>query len=116
MNSSLAIETQSRDNVLIVSLKGMLDGHTTPDLETFIHGDLVAEHPHMILNLAELSYVASAGIGVFIGAQQEAKNRGGSVGLVRPSAAVAEVFNLLGLQALFSIHPSIEAALAAAQA
>jgi anti-sigma B factor antagonist len=110
MQSRLAINTSSDEDILTAELQGVLDGHTTPDFERFIASDIVATHKHVIFDLAQLSYVASAGIGVLISAQQGAKTRGGTVVLVRPTAGVNEVFNLLGLHALFTIHGDIDSA------
>ncbi|TVR42438.1 MAG: anti-sigma factor antagonist [Planctomycetota bacterium] len=116
MRSQLDIHTEQEGPALIITLAGMLDGHTCPQLDEFCSGDLIYTSQHIIIDLLQLSYVSSAGISIFIGLQQSKRARNGSVHLLNPSAAVAEVFNLLGLQALFHIHGSREAAVAAIKA
>ena len=109
----LNITSSKQSGVLIVTLEGILDGHTRPELDEFVNNDLVNKQRHVIFDLHHVSYISSAGVSVFINVQQNKRARNGSVHLARPSASVAEVFNLLGLHALFSIHRNLDAALSA---
>ncbi|TVR08381.1 MAG: anti-sigma factor antagonist [Planctomycetota bacterium] len=110
MQPQLEITHEVRDNCLLVHLAGMLDGNTCPQFEAFIHSDVVTQAQTIIVNLSELQYLSSAGVSLFIILQQ---NKGGSasVSLAQPKASVSEVFKLLGLDALFSIHATIEDAI-----
>jgi anti-sigma B factor antagonist len=62
--------------------------------------------------LSGLSYIASAGVGVLIGAQHIAKKHGGGLGLVNPSPSVREIFSILGLDAILPIHDNMDDAMA----
>ena len=113
MRTELTINTKQESDALIIGLIGILDGRTTPDLEELCRSDLVEVSKHIIFQLDQLTYISSAGMSVFFSLNQNKRQMGGSVHLVNPIASVAQVFNLLGLQALFSMHLGVESALKA---
>jgi anti-sigma B factor antagonist len=116
MKSGLTIASAADGHITVLRLTGALDGHTFVDLDRHI-GHLIADgHNRIVLDLAGLSYIASAGVGCFIGSAQTARKAGGSVQLVNPSANVREIFAILGLESVLTIHPDLAAGLAAARA
>lgn len=112
--SGLSLSTSTIQNVVLVRIAGYLDGHTFVELEK--HLDQLIKHgqKRLVLDLSELGYIASAGVGLFINTQHRLKDEG-SVQLVNPSPGVREIFNILGLDTIFTIHPTISAGVAAAQ-
>ena len=110
VNSPLDITYETQGNCLIVHLRGMLDGNTCPQFESFVRSETVANTDVVVVNLRGLQYLSSAGVSIFILLQH---HKGGmdKVRLAQPGASVAEVFKLLGLDALFTIHTSLEDAL-----
>ena len=115
MADSLTIEERAEGDVLILSLAGSLDGHTFVQMERRMKELVAEDHTVFVIELSELAYIASAGVGVFINIQQSVSEQGGGLLLVNPSPVVKEVFDILGLQALFQIHDDTGAALAAAE-
>lgn len=110
VHPQLDITYETQDNCLIVHLTGMLDGNTCPQFESFVRGEVVAQAEKVVVNLRGLQYLSSAGVSLFILLQH---HKGGMdhVHLAQPGASVAEVFKLLGLDALFTIHKSLDYAL-----
>jgi anti-sigma B factor antagonist len=102
--------------VKVLRLDGYLDGHTFIDLERFIDDLLKQGTCRLVIELSGMTYIASAGVGVFISAQHKANKSGGNLQLVNPSDSVREIFNILGLERLFVIHDTVEQGLAAAKA
>jgi stage II sporulation protein AA (anti-sigma F factor antagonist) len=111
MRSELEIQTLREAQALVMSLIGVLDGRTTHDLEELCRSDLVQESQHIVFQLDQLTYISLAGMNVFFSLNQNKRQIGGSVHLVNPIASVAEVFKLVGLQALFSLHLDVNSAL-----
>ncbi len=113
--SGLTLSTTTMNNVVLVRLVGYLDGHTFIDLEK--HLDHLIKHgqKRLVLDLSELGYIASAGVGLFINTQHRLKEDG-SVQLVNPAPGVREIFNILGLDTIFTIHQTIADGVTAAQA
>lgn len=116
MKTGLTIRESAHGAVRVLHLSGYLDGHTFVDFERRVRALLAEGQARLVIDLSALTYIASAGVGVIINGQHQAKQRGGSVQLVNPSPAVREIFGILGLGAIFTIHDSLEAGIAAASA
>ena len=67
----------------------------------------------MIIDLDGLALLEPVALGVLIGARLQLRAGGGDVALVCTSPGVSAVFVGSGLDATFTLHPSIAAAIAA---
>jgi len=64
--------------------------------------DIVQEgHVKLLLNLAEVTYMDSAGLGELVGSYASITNKGGKVKLLNPQGKVAEVLNVTKLYTVF---------------
>src|SRR5258708_31786366 len=118
MNSGLIITEEragSQKQVLVLRLSGYLDGHTFVDLERKLDAIFKPGSARVVIELSGLTYIASAGLGVFINGQHQAANSGGSLQLVNPTPSVREIFSILGLESLFVIHDTLDQGVEAAQ-
>jgi anti-sigma B factor antagonist len=85
-------------------LKGFLDAHTAPELETEI-GKLIKNGQNKILVVfRDLDYISSAGLGVFMAFIEEVRDSGGDIKLANMKPKVFSVFDLLGFPMLFDIE------------
>ncbi|MEK7412252.1 MAG: STAS domain-containing protein [Planctomycetota bacterium] len=116
MKQGLKITETAAGPVQILHLQGYLDGHTFVELERKVEALLKVGKTRLVIELSALSYIASAGVGVFINSQHQAKTKGGTVQLVNPSASVREIFSILGLASIFTIHDTIDQGVKAASA
>lgn len=114
MRSGLTLTETSHGTVTVLALKGYLDGHTFVELERRLDDALTAGSKRLVTDLSEVSYIASAGVGVLINGQHQLRKAGGSLQLVNPNDSVREIFNILGIESLFVIHESLASAVAAA--
>jgi anti-sigma B factor antagonist len=114
MKSGLTISDSRNGDVQVLKLSGYLDGHTFVELERALDRSIKGGINRLVLDLADLTYIASAGVGVFINAQHQVRKLGGSLQLVNPAPSVREVFGILGLEAIFTIHESIDQGVKAA--
>jgi anti-sigma B factor antagonist len=115
MKSGLTISESRTDDVLVLKLSGYLDGHTFVDLERALDVSIKGGSHRIVIDLAELTYIASAGVGVFINSQHQVRKHGGSLQLVNPAPTVREVFGILGLEAIFTIHQTVDQGVRAAR-
>jgi anti-sigma B factor antagonist len=105
------VKRKDADDVSIVYLKGYLDAHTAPDFENALQ-DLVDENRvRIVVNLAELTYISSAGLGVFMGFIEDIRNKKGDIKLAEPNDKVFRVFDLLGFPVLYEIFKKEEEAI-----
>ncbi|MGH8861393.1 MAG: STAS domain-containing protein [Jatrophihabitantaceae bacterium] len=92
-----------RGETTVVSLGGELDIATVPELRSLAFAELDRnECRALILDLAELSFVDSTGIGSWIEIRLRAIGMGKTLILESVSAAVGRVLEISGLLALFT--------------
>ncbi len=58
----------------------------------------------ILLNLEQVSYMDSAGIGELVACYKRAREKGGTVKLLRPSGKVVDLLALTKLEQVFEIH------------
>lgn len=98
------------DGVTVVNVNGWLDAHTFELMDQALQNMFESGHTRVIVNLANVDYISSAGAGVFIGALTTAQEHGGEIVLLAPTQPVREVFDLLGLSQIFKIADALHEA------
>lgn len=112
--SQFQIQTEKlQSGVSLVQVKGFLDAYTYENFEKTINDLFEAGSYKIVVDLSELQYISSAGAGVFIGAIGTAQENQGNIVILRPTANVREVFELLGLSQIFTFSESREEAVKA---
>ena len=70
----------------------------------------VAEGSRLLaLDLSELDFVDSFGLGAVVGALKRVRQRGGELALVCPSSRIRRVFEICDLDRVLALHDSIDA-------
>ncbi|ATA60530.1 Anti-sigma F factor antagonist [Geobacillus stearothermophilus] len=95
---SLAIDLEVKQDVLIVRLSGELDHHTAEELREQVT-DVLENRAirHIVLNLGQLTFMDSSGLGVILGRYKQIKNVGGQMVVCAVSPAVKRLFDMSGL-------------------
>ncbi|HEY3439960.1 MAG TPA: STAS domain-containing protein [Paludibaculum sp.] len=112
MANNFQIERSDEGGIRILALDGYLDAHTAPQFENAIHDEMQAGHQKIVVNCARLTYISSAGLGVFMSFIEELREIGGDIKLAAITPKVYQVFEVLGFPALFDILDSTQAAVA----
>jgi anti-sigma B factor antagonist len=105
------VNREDRDQISVVAVKGYLDAHTAPELEQVLQQLVDEERVHIVINLAGLSYISSAGLGVFMGFIEDIRRKEGDIKLAEPNEKVYRVFDLLGFPVLYEIYQKEEEAI-----
>lgn len=107
----LTIKQEIKDSIEIITLSGILNADTSPNLEEVL--DSVAEKPSpkILMNIPELTYISSAGIGCFIGVIKKIRTKGGDIRFVKMDSRVYRVFSLLDMTDFFKTFDSLEKAM-----
>ena len=100
--SSLKIDVKKDRAEYTFLLEGRLDTITSPDLESEIN-KATPDAAKLILDLAKLDYISSAGLRVLLGAAQAMDGKGDMV-VRNLNQSVREVFDLTGFSNLFHIE------------
>jgi len=64
-----------------------------------------------IIDLEQLEYISSAGIGVFFGLLPEIQKQNGDIVFVHVSEKIHKLFEMIGLTAIFGIKDTLEKAI-----
>jgi anti-sigma B factor antagonist len=97
------IAQRQHDSVNVIELKGYLDAHTAPRLEEALQGLVESRRFNIIVNCRDLSYISSAGLGVFMAFIEDVRKNQGDIKLTNMSPKVYNVFDLLGFPLLYEI-------------
>lgn len=95
----------------VVSLSGDLDLLVADELRLTLQ-QATDEHRNLVLDLAEVRFVDSMGLGVLVRAAQAARNNGGVTCVAAPSAFFLTVLQTMRLERVFQGFRSVDEALA----
>ncbi|MCZ0988623.1 STAS domain-containing protein [Streptomyces diastatochromogenes] len=102
----------------VLRVSGELDLMTSPVLRQRVH-DVVAEgHHSLILDLSEVFFCDSSGVGVLVAARRLIRSCQGRLRLILPDRGADEgshvnrVLGALGVRRLFDVRPDVESATA----
>lgn len=95
----------------VVVASGEIDLYTSPELREAL-ADAAQSSDRVILDLTDVTFLDSTGMGVMVGAMHHGNGRrAGSLCLVGPAAMVRRVLEITHLNDLFPIYGSLEEAL-----
>ena len=104
--------TSARDGaVAIFALSGTLDIATSPTLRAALMEAADRDDHEMIVDLTQLEFLDSTGLGALIGAHKRATEHHGAVRLVAQEGQILRLLRITGLLDVFSVYPSLDAAL-----
>ena len=98
----MEIKTERTGNALTLKIIGRLDAASAPQLSKELTTALEGV-TDLTFDLAELKYVASAGLRVLLVAQKR-MNKQGSMKLINVSKSVLEVLDMTGFTSLMTIE------------
>ncbi|MFY0626078.1 MAG: STAS domain-containing protein [Reichenbachiella sp.] len=90
---------------------GEVDASSSIHLDTALH-QAMEDEQKIIVNLSELEYISSAGLGVFMSILQDLENKNIGLVIFGMKEKVFEVFEILGLDQLMVIKKDKDEALA----
>ena len=109
---SLNIDIEIKQDVLCIRLSGELDHHTADELrEKATNAIERNEIRHIVLNLEDLSFMDSSGLGVIIGRYKQIKQVHGEMVVCAISPAIQRLFDMSGLFKILKLEPTEEFAL-----
>jgi len=89
-------------DVAIIDVSGRITlGESTGALRNLIKDLVKAGDKDLLVNLKEVTYMDSAGLGELVGAYASVTNAGGAIKLLNPQGRVAEVLNVTKLYTVF---------------
>ncbi len=101
------------DGLKVIAINGKLDSSNSDEAESELNSmlELENENRYYIFSLGKLEYISSAGLRVFLSASKKIKNNQGNLVLCEVSEDIIEIFDMTGLSNIFTLCPSLEAAI-----
>lgn len=99
----------------VVALRGKLDAADAPGVGSYLTTATAFYGPWVIVDLAGLEHIDSAGLGVLVHALKRTRRSGGDLPLASPQNVVRRLLTATGLVSVFSVYPSVEQAVRGAQ-
>jgi anti-sigma B factor antagonist len=94
-----------------VKISGYLDSSTFPQLQEYLNNLLKQGNHYYLLDLENLDYISSAGLGVLMGILREVREKEGDLKIFNMSEKIERVFYLLGFSRLMKVYQTEEEAL-----
>lgn len=110
-NIKISVSESGRDTDLsVVRIDGVIDTLTATQLEDVLERLLKRGQYKIILDLAGVDYISSAGWGIFISRIKEIREKGGDIKLANMVANVYEIYELLEFDNILSSYDSVNTA------
>jgi stage II sporulation protein AA (anti-sigma F factor antagonist) len=98
--------------VAAVQPKGRVDSNTAPELEAALIKLQGEGRSTIVLDLSEIEFLSSAGLRVMVSTMKNLRKAAGDLVVACPNPRAREVLRLAGLDSVFSIFETREAAIA----
>jgi anti-sigma B factor antagonist len=102
----LKVATRTKDGILVVDCSGrIVFGEESALLRETVK-KTVAENNRIVLNLGEVSYIDSGGLGTLVALRTTAQNAGGTIKLASLTKRVGDLLQVTKLLTVFDVYNS----------
>ncbi|MBN2102760.1 STAS domain-containing protein [bacterium] len=98
-------------DIILLAISGYVDTTTCQELTQTVQGLTEEGHIQFITDLGGVSYISSAGWGVFMGEIKGIREKGGDIKVVHMNPEVFEVFEMLEFNRILNYYDSVEEAI-----
>jgi anti-sigma B factor antagonist len=109
--SACVVSERSTDEVAIVAASGVIDMLTAPQLEEALRGALGKKPTSLVVDLTEVEFLASAGMGVLVAAHDEA-GTATRLCVVAEGSATSRPMKLVGIADIVPLFATLDEAIA----
>jgi anti-anti-sigma factor len=99
--------SEGQNRVDVVTVSGRVDSATAPELEKKIRELFDKRRHQIVVDLAGVEYMSSAGLRTLVSSLKTAKSHGGNLVIAQPSARAHEVIELAGLNTVLAIYDNV---------
>lgn len=101
-------EVEEKGDVVVIRVKGRLDAASSPQLEKKINSIIETGHFKLLLNMADVDYLSSAGMRLMLSISKKLKHLEGKVVACNLNEDVMEVIKMAGFHQVLELYPSEE--------
>jgi anti-sigma B factor antagonist len=103
----------SREPLTVVGLQGELDVYSAPGLRQETTDLIQSGHHRIVIDLSELRFIDSAGLGALLGVRKRLGSHGGQLAVVCGDGMVRKVFEMTSLSDVLNVVDTLDEAIAA---
>jgi len=107
-------DTAIDDNTHVIELGGEVDLYTAPEFKERMVQVIEDGKKHVVVDLSKATFIDSTTLGVLVGGVKRLRPAGGSLTLVCTDPNICKIFEITGLDRVFTIHESRDDALSTA--
>ncbi len=101
---ALRMSPRETSGITIIDLNGRITlGEGCDSLVELFHDLMMRGHKKVLMNLAEVSYIDSSGIGVLMKCFVTSKRHGGAVKLVHLNTKIRDLFQITNVYTVFEV-------------
>lgn len=108
----LTVSTSERDDVVVVTVSGEVDVYTAAQLRSALEDRIAAGHTALVVDLQDVGFIDSTGLGVLVGRLKTVKASGGWLSVVCTNERILRLFGITGLDRVLAVHDDVETAVA----
>lgn len=109
----LAVDIDERGDALVATVRGVIDLLSTGPLQEQLNTALGHGATRLVLDLADVTFVDSTGLGLLVSLQRRTRGAGGWLRLVNPHPQLGRMLHTTNLDQRLQVYTSVESALAA---
>jgi anti-sigma B factor antagonist len=107
-HEDLSIHVHVIDDIDVFELTGSLDIATSPTVRAALTSASERGGHQLIVDLTQVDFLDSTGLGALIGGQRRAREFGGEVRIVAKEGQILRLLRITGLLKVFSVYPTLE--------
>ena len=111
MNFDIKTE-QLGDDAYVISLAGEVDLYTAPEFKERMVELIESGKKQIVVDLSKATFIDSTTLGVLVGGVKRLRPAGGQLALVCTDENITKIFEITGLDRVFTIYPTRDEALA----
>lgn len=104
---NLKIDIEAKDQQQYVKVVGEVDAYTAPELRDKLIPLTEKKQTEITIDLSNVNYMDSTGLGVFIGALKSVRAHDGSMKIIGMTERVERLFRITGLSDVIDIDPAV---------
>ena len=112
MNFDIKTE-QLAEGAYVISLAGEVDLYTAPEFKQQLLEVIAQGAKHVIVDFSNTTFIDSTTLGVLVGGVKRLRTNDGQLTLVCTDRNITKIFEITGLDRVFSIYSSRDEAVAA---
>ncbi len=105
---NIKIDATENSGEYLVSVGGELDVYTAPELKKIFEPVSAAGEHDLIVDLSELSYMDSTGLGIFVGTLKDLNKHDKELHVLGVNDRILKLFEITGLRDLMYVNKKSE--------